>query len=69
VTLAELRALTGGTGTALTARQVGFDARTVLVTSTGWNQGGRTPVRIEAVITRGTNTSGPVTTVTSRKQR
>ena len=69
LTLAELRGLTGGTGTTLTARQVGFDARTVLVTSTGWNQGGRTPVRIEAVITRGTNTSGPVTTVTSRKER
>ena len=69
LTLAELRALTGGTATALTARQVGFEARSVLVTSTGRNQGGRSPVRIEAVITRGTNTSGSVTSVTSRKSR
>lgn len=69
VTLAELRALTGGPATTLTTRQVGFEARSVVVTSTGWNQGGRTPFRIDAVITRGTNTSGPATTVTSRRSR
>ena len=69
LTPTELRTLTGGTGPTLTTRQVGFEARSVLVTSTGWNQGGRTPVRIEAVINRGANTSGSVTSVVSRKTR
>jgi general secretion pathway protein K len=68
-TLAELRTLTGGGGEALTARQVGFEARSVVVTSTGWNPGGRTPFRIDAVITRGTNTSGTITSVVSRRSR
>ena len=63
--LADLRTLAGGD---LTARNVTFEARTVFVTSTGWNQGGRTPYRIEAIITRGTNSTAP-TSVTSRRSR
>ena len=66
--VAEVQATTGGGGT-LSTRDVTFDARTVLVTSTGWNVGGRTPVRIDAVITRGTNTTGMITSVISRRIR
>jgi general secretion pathway protein K len=69
MTVAELRTITGGSGPALTTRQVAFEARSVVVTSTGWNQGSRTPFLVEAVITRGTNTRGPVTTVASRRSR
>jgi general secretion pathway protein K len=71
--IAELRAL-GGTSTpttgpvALNTRFIGYLAQSVTVTSTGWNQGGRSPYRIEAVITRGGNSSAP-TTVISRKSR
>ncbi len=64
--IAELRGLIGGPANALTTRSVSFEARSVLVTSTGWNQGGRSPFRIEAVISR----SGPTSTmVTSRRSR
>ena len=65
VGLPELRALTGGTATTLTTRNVTFTAASILVTSTGWNQGGRTPFRIEAVVGR----SGPTTSITSRRSR
>ena len=67
--ITELRAMIGGPAPMLTTRFVSFEARSMLVTSTGWNRGGRTPFRIEAVITRGTNTSGTITWVTSRRSR
>jgi general secretion pathway protein K len=63
--LPDLRTLVGGD---LTARNVTFDARSVIVTSTGWNQGGRTPYRIEAMIERGTNSTAP-TNVRWRRSR
>ena len=67
ITLAELQALAGGAGrTTFTTRTVSDRAQSVLVTSTGWNQGGRTPFRIEAVINRSGATG---TTVTSRRSR
>src|SRR5688500_2010318 len=53
---------------AVSTRFAGFEARSVTVTSTGWSQGGRSPYRIEAVITRGGNSTAP-TTVTARRSR
>ena len=67
--LAQLQTLIGGGGPALTARQATVDTRSILVTSTGWNAGGRTPVQIDAVIDRITNTSLPTTRVQSRRIR
>ena len=66
ITSNDLPALLGATGSGTTAiRGVTYDAREVLVTSTGWNQGGRSPFRIEAVINR----DGSRTAVTSRRSR
>ena len=69
VNAAELRALTGGTGSSIQTNRVKYDADSLLLTSTGWNQGGRTPVRVEAVITRRGSATTAVTTVGPRKSR
>jgi general secretion pathway protein K len=67
--LAQLQTIIGSGGPALTARQATVDTRSILVTSTGWNAGGRTPVQIDAVIDRITNTPLPTTRVQSRRIR
>jgi general secretion pathway protein K len=48
----ELRALVGASTASLPDNRVAFEVRAMTVTSTGWNQGGRTPVRVEAVVSR-----------------
>ena len=67
--LNELQSITGRPGPALTTRQAAVTTTNVLVTSTGWNAGQRTPVRIEAVIARITNSPVPTTSVRSRRIR
>lgn len=74
INIAELRNLASGSGTAIQANRVKFNADTLLMTSTGWNPGGRTPVRIEAIIRRGTNTgqaasATAIATIVSRRER
>ena len=70
-TVADIVNLTGALGAGVTTGAggtVSFEATTLLVTSTGWNRGGRTPVRIEAVITRTTG-SNPTSTISQRRSR
>ena len=74
VNAAELTRLASGSGVSIPANRVKFNADTLLMTSTGWNEGGRTPVRIEAIIRRGASTgqsaaAGPITTILSRRER
>lgn len=65
--LNELRELAGSGGGQITAQRVTFDTRELRVTSTGWNVGFRTAVRVEALVRRGTGNSSTVTVVWRRE--
>jgi general secretion pathway protein K len=66
---ADLRSVTGGSGPTIPANRVTFDVSSLAVTSTGWNRGGRTPVRVVAIIDRITNQATPAARVQSRTIR
>jgi len=65
----DLQNVMGGAGPTIPANRVTFDVNSLAVTSTGWNRGGRTPVRVEAIIDRITNQAVPAARVQSRTIR
>jgi general secretion pathway protein K len=65
--LNELRQMAGGGGGQITSSRVTFEARELRVTSTGWNAGGRTAVRVEALLRRGAGTSSAITVAWRRE--
>ena len=65
----DLQNVMGGAGPTIPANRVTFDVNSLAVTSTGWNRGGRTPVRVEAIIDRITNQAVPTARVQSRTIR
>ena len=70
-TLGDIVSLTGALGSTVSAGAGGtisFETTSLLLTSTGWNRGGRTPVRIEALLTRTTG-SNPTSTISQRRSR
>ena len=66
--LSALTALTRSLGSTVTPRSVGFETTNLVVTSTGWNRGRRTPFKVEALITRTTGNT-PTSTVSQRRSR
>jgi general secretion pathway protein K len=56
ISIQDLRAVAGNLPAAVTGTgnnaTLSFQTRNVVVTSTGWNHGGRTPFQVEALITR-----------------
>ena len=53
--------MAGGGGARITSSRVTFDTRELRITSTGWNVGRRTAVRVEALVRRGGGNSTTTT--------
>ena len=67
-TLGDIVSVTGSLGSTVrtgAGGTIAFEATTLLLTSTGWNRGRRTPYRIEALITRTTG-ANPTSRISQR---